>query len=258
MKKYSEEIKAFIAENIKGTTTKALVELVNAKFNAGFTESKMKSYKQNHKLQSGIGQGVPAGLPTKLYPEEVKKFISEHYVGTGYQAMADLLNQTFGTSYTKGQMRAYYKNHKLDSGLRGYFQKGHIPFNKGTKGLKQGGEQTQFKPGDRPWNYKPVGTERINTDGYVEIKIAAPNKWKGKHIIIWEEANGSVPKGHALIFADGNRLNVVLDNLILISRRELAVLNKRGLITNDAELTKTGVVVADVLLKIGERKRKKG
>jgi hypothetical protein len=135
------------------------------------------------------------------------------------------------------------------------FKKGMTPWNKGKKGTG-GWEPTQFKKGKMPWNYKPVGTERINTDGYVEIKIADPKTWKGKHIIIWEEANGPVPKGHVLIFADGNQQNVTVENLLLVSRRELAVMNKRGLISGDSELTKTGVVIADIYLKIGERKRK--
>ena len=59
-----------------------------------------------------------------------------------------------------------------------------------------------------------------------------------------------------VIFADRNQQNVTLENLLLVSRGELAVMNKRGLISGDSELTKTGVVIADIYLKIGERKRK--
>jgi hypothetical protein len=46
-----------------------------------------------------------------------------------------------------------------------------------------------------------------------------------------------------------------LDNLILISRKELAVLNKNGLIHGSAELTRSGILIADIYLKYGERKR---
>ena len=125
------------------------------------------------------------------------------------------------------------------------------------KGLNFGGKETQFKPGDMPWNYRPVGTERVSTDGYLEVKVADPKTWKAKHRIIWEEANGPIPKGHVVIFADGDRQNVALDNLLMISQRELSVLNTKGLITSDADLTKTGVIVANVMLKIGERKKEK-
>lgn len=130
------------------------------------------------------------------------------------------------------------------------------PWNKGKKGVTCGGKETQFGKGRKPWNYRPVGSERTNVDGYVEIKIADPKTWKAKHVLLWEAAHGPIPKGHVVIFADGNKQNVTLENLLLLSRRELAVMNKKGLIANDAELTKAGVVVADIYLKIGERKRK--
>lgn len=255
MKKYTEEIRAFIEKNVTGITTKALVELVNAEFGTDFTATKMKSYKANYGLKSGIGCSIPAGQPTKLYPEKVREFIAEHYVGVGHQGMADLLNKTFGTIYTKDQMKAYYARFKLDSGLSGYFKKGFVPHNKGKRGVG-GWAPTQFKKGHKPWNYQPVGSERVNTDGYLDVKIADPNKWKTKHVLIWEAANGPVPKDHVLIFGDGNKKNVKLENLILVSRKQLARLNQSNLIQNDAELTKTGIIIADIFNKIGERKRR--
>jgi hypothetical protein len=200
----------------------------------------------------------------KKYTAEHIDYIAANIKGRSYQDLTDMFNEQFGLEINVSAMISLAFKHRLrnerDTRLnKGWeptqFQKGHTPFNKGKKGTG-GWEPTQFDKGHKPWNYKPVGTERINTDGYVEIKIADPKTWKGKHIILWEEANGSVPKGHVVIFADGNQQNVTLDNLLLISRRELAVMNKRGLITNNAELTKTGVAIADIYLKIGERKRK--
>ena len=136
MKRYPEEVHKFIAENVQGRTTKELVELVNAKFGPIITESKMKSYKTNHKLKSGTPCGLPAGRPTELYPAEIKKFIEENHKGVGPKEMAELLNKTFGTSYTKEQLKSYYGNHKISSGLTGYFKTGHTPANKGKKGYQ--------------------------------------------------------------------------------------------------------------------------
>lgn len=102
----------------------------------------------------------------------------------------------------------------------------------------------------------PVGSERVNSDGYVDIKISDPNKWKGKHILIWEKENGPVPKGHCVIFGDGNNRNFDSNNLILVSRQQLIVLNKNNLIQSDADLTRTGVIIADLYQKINERKAK--
>ncbi|WP_233095998.1 HNH endonuclease signature motif containing protein [Alicyclobacillus sp. SO9] len=102
----------------------------------------------------------------------------------------------------------------------------------------------------------PVGSERVNADDYVDIKIADPNRWRGKHLIVWEEYHGRhVPKGHVVIFGDRNRRNFDPDNLILVSRAQLAVMNKQGLIQDHAELTRSGVIVADLYQKISQRKR---
>lgn len=192
-----------------------------------------------------------------FFTREEAKFIKEHVKGRGNQELTDMVNAHFGLNLTMAQIRSYKKNHKLSSGLDGRFKPGQVPPNKGRKG--QGGwEPTQFKKGYRPHNYQPVGTERVNGDGYVDIKIADPNKWKGKHILIWEEHNGPVPPGHAVIFGDGNRRNFEPDNLLLVSRKQLVRMNQRGLIQDDAELTKTGIIIADIHNKIGERKKKGG
>jgi hypothetical protein len=169
--------------------------------------------------------------------------------------MAELFNRHFSPAITLLQMKAFMGNRRLCNGRDGRFRPGNVPFNKGRKGVVQGGVETQFKPGHLPWNYRPVGSERINPDGYAEVKTADPDVWKGRHIIIWEAANGTVPPGHVIIFADGTRKNLVPDNLLVVSRRELAVMNQMGLISGSADLTRVGKSVADIRLLIADRKR---
>lgn len=198
------------------------------------------------------------------YTTEQIQFITDNIKDRSYQKLTDMFNEQFGTNIkaqnlTTAAWRRGLRNERDCRFNKGWeptqFKKGHVPFNKGKKGTG-GWEPTHFKKGHKPWNYRPVGSERINADGYVEIKVADPRTWKAKHVLLWEKANGPVPKGHVVIFADGNQQNITLDNLLLISRRELVVMNKRGLIANNSELTKTGVMVADIYLKIGERKKK--
>ncbi|UOK65331.1 HNH endonuclease [Paenibacillus sp. OVF10] len=77
-------------------------------------------------------------------------------------------------------------------------------------------------------------------------------------MILWENHHGrEVPEGHAVLFGDGNRSIFDPDNLVLVSRGQLAIMNKRGLIHKDAELTRTGVIMADIIKKIGERRCEK-
>lgn len=200
----------------------------------------------------------------KKYTEEHISFIQANIKGQSYKELTDVFNARFGMGLKISTMISLASRHGFHNGRdcrfnTGYiptqFKKGHIPANKGKKGVG-GWEPTQFKKGHVPANYKPVGSERVNVDGYVEVKVADPNKWQLKHRVLWQSVHGAIPKGHVVIFADGNRQNIKLDNLLLISQRELAIMNKRGLIANDAELTRAGILVADISLKIGDLKKK--
>ena len=171
-RRYPREVHEFIAANVVGRTTRELVSLVNARFNLDFTESAMKSYKTNHHLKSGTPGGLPAGHASDVFPQAIADYIRENYKGVGNTEMARRLNEIFGTSYSVKQINSFYKNHKLNSGLDGRFEKGHIPANKGKKGVcAPGCERTQFRKGNLPATTKPVGYERINRDGYVEVKV---------------------------------------------------------------------------------------
>lgn len=195
----------------------------------------------------------------KFTPEQLY-FLRSHVFMRTKQELTELFNQHFKLDLTVRQIVACAKNHKFpSSGLDGRFKKGQKAWNKDKKGINLGGEngkKTQFKKGHTPHNHRPVGSERINVDGYVEIKVAEPRKWLPKHRVIWEKVNGPVPIGHAVIFGDRNRRNFDLDNLILISKKQLSIMNKHGLIQKDTELTKTGIIIADLYQKIGDYKKR--
>ena len=77
-----------------------------------------------------------------------------------------------------------------------------------------------FKQGSIPHNKKPIGTEVINGDGYIMVKVANPDKWQLKHRIVWEKVHGEIPEGYNIQFKNRNRLDCRLENLYLISKAE--------------------------------------
>lgn len=132
-------------------------------------------------------------------------------------------------------VRACTRNHGILSGRSGRFVKGQVSWNTGKKGIHHG-SCTSFKKGNIPANIKPLGSERLDTkDGYILMKVAqknphtgAPTRYLAKHIVLWEKWHGPVPKGKAVFFKDGNRRNFRKTNLVLVTRAELAMLNRRG------------------------------
>jgi hypothetical protein len=111
----------------------------------------------------------------------------------------------------------------LVSGKVHRYKKGQPAWNKGQ--YMRMHPATEFKKGQMPHNYKPVGSERITKDGYKERKVADPKKWKGVHIIVWEEHNGPVPPKHKVVFKTSDRLNCDITNLEMISYKEAMLRN---------------------------------
>lgn len=110
------------------------------------------------------------------------------------------------------------------------FKPGQTTWNAGRKGWQAGGRsvETQFKKGHRGGValevYQPIGTERLSKDGYLQRKVnddmPLQRRWRAVHVLIWEAANGPLPKGHIVIFIDGNKQHIALDNLRCISQAE--------------------------------------
>lgn len=176
----------------------------------------------------------------------MKQFILDNYKGRYNQELADLFNQKFNTNITSRTIKSYKANNKLNSGLTGKFRKGQTPHNKGKKMPKEVYEKvkhTMFAKGNVPPNHRPVGSERISKDGYIEVKVAEPNKWRLKQRVVYEEAKGEIPEGCPIIFLDGNKRNFDIDNLRCITRSELLYLNCNGL-NNSNEITETGILMA--------------
>lgn len=191
------------------------------------------------------------------YTKEQRDFIEKNVHGLMNSGLAELFNAKFDTNVTSGQISAYKGNHGLISNLDTTFKKGLKPFNKGmkqsdymTKESIEKTKNTRFKKGDIPKSTRPVGSERIcSKDGYILIKTKEPRSWRLKHRVIWEQEHGPIPPGYIVKFLDGNKLNLELDNLVLIHRSQNAVINKQGLLSNEPEVAKTGILISEVMLK---------
>ena len=204
--------------------------------------------------------GRPLGVknkgPQHIWSDEEKQYLAEITPGRGYKEIQSMMSCKFGFDYAHHQIKGAITRNKLNTGRTGRFEKGHATWNKGTKGLTKA-NVTSFKKGQKPHNYKPLGSERITKDGYCEIKVSdTGRRWRPKHVLIYEKHHGKVPKGSAVIFLDGDKRNFDIDNLYLVTRSQLAMLNKNSLIQKDAELTKTAINVVDLMKKISAIEKK--
>jgi len=160
------------------------------------------------------------------------EYLKVNYADHPSQLIADHLGKKVSSVYHKAntlglkKSQEYLKSqesgriHKLSEGGKKHrFPKGHEPFNKGKKGLYTSAAKTKFKKGGVPHNIRAIGSERIDKDGYIRVKISK-GKWKFKHQYIWEQSNGNIPPGYIVIFKNGNSKDFNIENLEMISKQD--------------------------------------
>jgi hypothetical protein len=123
------------------------------------------------------------------------------------------------------------------TGRSGQFHADQVPYNKGkSMPYNANSAATQFKKGCRTGRanhiYKPIGTERLSKDGYLERKIhdgqPRQSRWRAVHLVEWEAINGPIPNGMALKCLNGDKSNTNPSNWEAIPRAMLPRLNGRS------------------------------
>lgn len=250
--KYTTEMIKFIASEY---ATKGIADVVvafNSKFGSELRFSQVKAAIKNNKITCGRTTGEIKKGVLIAFTQEQAQFIRDQYKLVSLPALTQLFNEKFNSEKTINQLRAFTKNHSIKSGRTGCFEKAATPWNAGMKGWTAGGRsaETRFKPGRKSENLKPVGSTRIcSKDGYIMVKTDNPNTWRPMQLVVWEKHKGKVPAGCRLWFKDNNRTNCTIDNLMLITKAQSAVINKNGLGQVPADYKESAVTLANILMK---------
>ena len=203
--------------------------------------------------------GRPKGSKNRgqrhIWSDEEKEYLKEIVTGRSHKEIIKMMNDKFEHQFTEGQIKGAIGRNNLNTGRTGRFEKGHIPANKGTKGTMKA-NKTSFQKGHTPKNHKEVGSERVSVDGYTEIKVAEPNKWRLKHRVMYEKYhNVKLDPKQLVIFADRDKRNLTKENLLLVDNKQLLTLNQHKLIKENGELTKVGLNLANIIIKLKDLKR---
>lgn len=182
----------------------------------------------------------------RLWSEGDDEQLRKRYPNESTAALAVAMRRTVAAVYGRANILGLQKTEEYlaspaacrlrrgdNIGAAYRFTTGQVPPNKGLRrpGWNAGRmQETQFKKGRPPGNYQPVGSTRL-VDGYLYRKISDTphvtwtHNWIPEHRRVWEEKHGPVPPAHTLAFKNGDKTDVRLDNLELITRRELMARN---------------------------------
>lgn len=190
-------------------------------------------------------------------------YFCEIVPGHSQDEVSDMFEDRFGVRLSVSQVKNAKMRYHVRSGTNGgQFKPGQKAWNKGVPASEwmspeamERCKASRFQHGNVPLNAKAfkVGDERINADGYTEVKIAeltskeVKKVWKPKHLIVWESEHGcKVPDGHAVIFADQDRSNFDPANLVAIKRSDLVQINRMGLAYHDPESLRVCLAIIEL------------
>ena len=188
-----------------------------------------------------------------IYSEEEINFLKAHCYGRTRKEIIEAFKQEFGYELTVGQLKGQMRKFKLTTGHsgrfgeNGYYSRGH----KMSEEQYKRARPTMFKKGHIPRNRAEIGKEVITGDGYIKVKVAQPNKWKRKQVLIWEAANGPIPAGSCIVFLDRDRTNCDLSNLFLVTRTALKIININEMFGDDPEVNRTICILAEYMATAG-------
>lgn len=221
---YTDEQIGYLREvaDMTDRSNKEITDMFNERFKQSKSVNAIISIKSKHGIKSY----------TKKYTPNQINYLRNIAPGRAHKLITEMFNKKFNQDRTEEGISSIMHENCIKTGNTGWFEKGRLPE-----------------------NILPVGTEVMREDGYIYVKIKEQNIWKQKHHIIWEKLNGPVPNGYAILFADTNRANFDINNLILVSKAQVLQMNRYDLIKEDAELTRTGIIIADIHLKMGQRKK---
>lgn len=267
-RRFPPEVVEYIETHAPGTSYRDMISQVGQLFGIPFTVKQMHNFFHNHHLKNGNPTGGKLGSWSRYPPEVPEMITSMCAAGKCSTEIAEAINARLGEgTITPKHVASWKKNHKVRSGYQG-FRKGMKSPCKGkhwddfmSKEAQKRSMANLFPAGHVPDNLAPIGEIRKTTDGYLVKKVSEygnqRSRWRFLHRLIWEEANGPIPEGHYVCFADGDRTNCCLENLYLETRAQHAIRNRRGWKSYDQESARALNTMADLMAATAAHKRRR-
>lgn len=196
------------------------------------------------------------------YSEQELSYIKAHSKLPRKQLHQQFVAKFNRPEISKMNLASLCKRNGWLTGRNGQFKKGQQSWNKGKTGY-MGANKTSFKKGQQPHNTKPLYTERINVEGYIEIKVPETNPHTGaktryrlKHRWVYEQHHGPIAKNETITFIDNNPHNCAPENLLKISRAQALEMNRQGLQKHTGLAKKTAATLAQLSVAANQQTKR--
>ena len=204
--------------------------------------------------------GIKARHPGRKFTVEQEEWLLAHNHMSASE-MSKGINDEFSLSTSPDEIKGWRARTKNPRPTPSRFQKGHTPFSKGKKWDEYMSPESQarsrmttFRKGDVPHNVQPLGSISIMS-GYWVMKVTnvgnQHQKWKFLHRLLWEKEKGPIPKGMNVVFRNGDRNDIRMENLMLMNNKEMA--RYTPVDDSEPEMQRFSEIIARVAAKVAEK-----
>ncbi|MEE6129144.1 HNH endonuclease signature motif containing protein [Chryseobacterium arthrosphaerae] len=225
------EIETFIIENAQLYSSRKIAEKCNVSRDSVKRVLRRNNITVPVELRNKWRVQAMTGKTT-FSPEE-DKILIEKYLEIPVKRLAVILKRSScGVNSRLRQLNLIIPKElaatRKESGM---FRKGKIATNKGKKQIeymspeaiektKASRFQKEHIPHNAKTDWEEVQRKDSSGNKYWMIKIPENRKLVYKHVWLWENKNGKVPKGYNVVFKNKNTLDARLENLECISKAE--------------------------------------
>lgn len=165
------------------------------------------------------------------YTAAQKDFIKAHGAYMTTKELHQTLNITFGCNHSIGSVRTTTKK---------------LGIKKSESVRRKNAKKEKYNIGDT-----------VLFHGYEIIKVSNDdgfwNAWKPKANVIWESHFWKIPDGNQVVFLNGNKRDIRIENLACISKRIAAKMangHGKSLWSESPDITKTAILACELELTI--------
>ena len=210
-------------------TYKELTELYNETFKTNIDVSTIKWH-----CRDILGIHKPRKTQRR-YTDEQLQFLKENYSKMGNRELLNLFNEKFNETRTLSAIKniGVMYGLQVDKDVRQRNRRRHLD--------RAGSKRATRKPGD------------------IRIECGRPimkddnGNWKTAARVIWEKEHGPVPEDYTVTVLDGDPYNIDPENIVCIPLTYVGMLLNHGLRSTEAEITKTGIMVCELMQAIKDQ-----
>lgn len=163
------------------------------------------------------------------YTKEFEKFVKENVSKYTKEDFRVLLQDKYNMKISSESLRRYLNRHHIKGKYIDYMKHN-------VRNVKQ----------------SPIGAEKTTKEG-VFIKIAQPDIWRRKTRVMYEKYhNCKLSDNDYILFLNRDINDFRKENLIKVSKTEMAYLKNKDMYSKNTKLMKLGILTARLMIKTKE------